>query len=122
MGALQLSERRQRGPVHIRSSIAMIKCISAITLATHDMARAVQFYRALGFAIAYGGETAAFTSFRAGTGYLNLITERTRQWSWWGRVIFHHSDVDGLYARAVAAACIWRRRRAMPNGASDIST
>ena len=26
----------------------MIKCISAITLATHDMARAVRFYRALG--------------------------------------------------------------------------
>jgi len=29
----------------------MIKCISAITLATHDMARAVRFYRALGFEI-----------------------------------------------------------------------
>src|SRR6202021_3843304 len=89
--------------VHIRSSPAMIKCISAITLSTKDMVRAVRFYRALGFEIAYGGENAAFTSFRAGTGFLNLIAEHTRQWSWWGRVIFHDSDVDGLYARAVAA-------------------
>jgi len=37
--------------------------ISAVTLATQDMARAVRFYRALGFVQAYGGETAAFTSF-----------------------------------------------------------
>jgi catechol 2,3-dioxygenase-like lactoylglutathione lyase family enzyme len=81
----------------------MIKCISAITLATHDMARAVRFYRALGFEIAHGGENAAFTSLHAGPGFLNLIAENERQWSWWGRVIFHYSDVDGLYARAVAA-------------------
>jgi catechol 2,3-dioxygenase-like lactoylglutathione lyase family enzyme len=82
----------------------MIKAISAITLATHDMARAVRFYRALGFEIAHGGEAAAFTSLHAGTGFLNLIAEtEARQWSWWGRVIFHHSDVDGLYALALAA-------------------
>src|SRR5580658_4809060 len=88
---------RARRLVHSRDRPAMIKCISAITLATKDMVRAVRFYRALGFEIAYGGENAAFTSFRAGTGFLNLIAERTRQWSWWGRVIFHDSDVDGLY-------------------------
>jgi catechol 2,3-dioxygenase-like lactoylglutathione lyase family enzyme len=82
----------------------MITCISAITLATHDLARAVRFYRALGFEIAHGGEDAAFTSLKAGPGFLNLIAETdTRRWSWWGRVILHHSDVDGLYARAVAA-------------------
>jgi catechol 2,3-dioxygenase-like lactoylglutathione lyase family enzyme len=82
----------------------MITGISAITLATHDMARAVRFYSALGFEMAYGGEDAAFTSFRAGPGYLNLIAEsEARRWSWWGRVIFHHSDVDGLYARVLAA-------------------
>ena len=44
----------------------MIESISAITLATHDMERAVRFYRMLGFQIIYGGEDAAFTSFRAG--------------------------------------------------------
>ena len=82
----------------------MIKCISAITLATHDMARAVRFYRALGFTIVHGGEAAAFTSLAAGTSYLNLIAQpQARTWSWWGRVIFYDSDVDGLHARAVAA-------------------
>jgi catechol 2,3-dioxygenase-like lactoylglutathione lyase family enzyme len=44
----------------------MIESISAITLATHDMSRAVRFYRMLGFEIIHGGEDAAFTSFRAG--------------------------------------------------------
>jgi catechol 2,3-dioxygenase-like lactoylglutathione lyase family enzyme len=80
-----------------------IRSISAITLATHDMGRAVRFYRSLGFELRYGGESADFTSFTVGAGYLNLIVappERT--WSWWGRVIFYVSDVDGLYARAVA--------------------
>ncbi len=26
-----------------------------------------------------------------------------RRWSWWGRVIFYHSDVDALHASVVAA-------------------
>lgn len=82
----------------------MITGISAVTLATHDMARAVRFYRALGFEMLYGGEEASFTSFRAGPGYLNLIAQPAdRQWSWWGRAIFYDSDVDGLHARLVAA-------------------
>ena len=34
----------------------MIESISAITLGTHDMARAVRFYRSLGFDILHGGE------------------------------------------------------------------
>lgn len=83
--------------------MATIECISAVTLATHDMARAVRFYRALGFALHYGGEDAPFTSFAAGPGYLNLIAQPPeRRWSWWGRVIFHVADVDALYQRAVA--------------------
>jgi catechol 2,3-dioxygenase-like lactoylglutathione lyase family enzyme len=83
----------------------MIESISAVTLATHNMARAVRFYRTLGFEIIHGGgEDATFTSFRAGTSYLNLIAESAdRHWSWWGRVIFYHSDVDALHASAVAA-------------------
>ena len=82
----------------------MVKGISAITLATHDMARAVRFYRLLGFQLLYGGEAASFTSFRAGEGYLNLISQPPeRRWSWWGRVIFYDSDVDALHARLVAA-------------------
>jgi uncharacterized glyoxalase superfamily protein PhnB len=82
----------------------MIESISAVTLATHDMRRAVRFYRMLGFQLLYGGEDAAFTSFRAGGNFLNLIAQPAeRRWSWWGRLIFYESDVDALYARLVAA-------------------
>ncbi|HZB90440.1 MAG TPA: TIGR03668 family PPOX class F420-dependent oxidoreductase [Stellaceae bacterium] len=82
----------------------MIRSISAVTLATHGMARAVRFYRDLGFDLIAGGEQADFTSFRVGTGYLNLIAAPAeRRWSWWGRVIFHVEDVDALHARAIAA-------------------
>jgi len=82
----------------------MIESLSAVTLATHDMRRAVQFYRMLGFQPVHGGEDAAFTSFRAGPNFLNLIAQPAeRHWSWWGRVIFYDSDVDELYARLVAA-------------------
>jgi catechol 2,3-dioxygenase-like lactoylglutathione lyase family enzyme len=42
---------------------------SALTLATHDMQRAVRFYTALGFDLIYGGEDVHFTSFRAGSGW-----------------------------------------------------
>ena len=60
----------------------MIERISAITLATHDMSCAVRFYRMLGFEIVHGGDDAAFTSFRAGSNYLNLISQPAeRIWS-----------------------------------------
>jgi catechol 2,3-dioxygenase-like lactoylglutathione lyase family enzyme len=82
----------------------MIEAISAITLATHDMARAVAFYRFLGFELVHGGENAQFTTFRAGANFLNLIAQPIeRRWTWWGRVIIYESDVDGLYARVIAA-------------------
>lgn len=82
----------------------MIEAISAITLATHDMRRAVRFYASLGFDIRHGGEASSFTSFQAGTGYLNLIAQPDqKRWSWWGRVIFYVDDVDALYRRALAA-------------------
>jgi uncharacterized glyoxalase superfamily protein PhnB len=82
----------------------MIEGISAITLATHDMRVAVQFYRSLGFEILYGDEASSFTSFRAGGGYLNVITAPDeKRWSWWGRVIFYVDDVDTLYERALTA-------------------
>lgn len=80
----------------------MIEGISAVTLATNDMARAVGFYRNLGFELVHGGDDAAFTSFRAGANYLNLIAH-PRRCSWWGRVIFYESDIDGFYARVIAA-------------------
>ena len=89
----------------------MIESISAITLATHDMARAVRFYRMLGFEIIRGGEDAAFTSFRAGSSYLNLIAQpAARKWSWWGRVIFYRPDA--LHARGSRPAIAPIRRDA----------
>jgi uncharacterized glyoxalase superfamily protein PhnB len=82
----------------------MIESISAVTLATYDMRRAVRFYTALGFALIYGGEDASFASFRAGSGDLNLMAQPDdRHWTWWGRAIFHVSDVDSMHARIVAA-------------------
>jgi uncharacterized glyoxalase superfamily protein PhnB len=81
----------------------MITALSAITLVTADMARAVRFYRAAGFELLYGGEDAGFTSFRAGESYLNLIAQPATAVSWWGRAIFYDSDVDALYDRLVAA-------------------
>jgi catechol 2,3-dioxygenase-like lactoylglutathione lyase family enzyme len=81
-----------------------IEGISAITLVTQDMPRSVRFYLALGFSIRSGGEESSFTSFHAGSGYLNLLARPVRhELSWWGRVIFYVSDVDAFHARAVAA-------------------
>jgi catechol 2,3-dioxygenase-like lactoylglutathione lyase family enzyme len=80
-----------------------VQSISALTLATHDMRRAVDFYHALGFALRYGGADATFTSFICGGQYLNLIlVPVTRQWTWWGRVIFYVDDVDAFYGNALA--------------------
>ena len=80
-----------------------VVCISAVTLATRDMARAVRFYTALGFVQAYGGETAAFTSFRVGEGHVNLIRAAPgASWSGWGRIILYVDDVDAMFAHARA--------------------
>jgi catechol 2,3-dioxygenase-like lactoylglutathione lyase family enzyme len=98
----------------------MIESISAITLATHDMARAVRFYTAAGFDLIHGGEDARFASFRAGSGYLNLTVQPDdRHWTWWGRVIFYVDNVDAMHVRIVAAGyqtdtvprdAVWRER------------
>ena len=83
----------------------MVRSISAVTLATHDMARALRFYRMAGFPVIHGGDDAAFTSLRVGEeNFLNLIAQPAeRRWSWWGRLIFYDSDVDALHARLAAA-------------------
>lgn len=76
--------------------------IDAVTLATHDMSRAVEFYESLGLERRYGGPDSGFTSFHVGPGYLNLITQPSDvEWSWWGRLIFHVSDVDALYRKTL---------------------
>lgn len=82
----------------------MLEGISAITLATRDMGGAVAFYEALGFVLKFGGPAAPFTSFQAGSGYLNLtkVAAETPA-SWWGRAIFYVDDVDAQYRRACSA-------------------
>jgi catechol 2,3-dioxygenase-like lactoylglutathione lyase family enzyme len=92
----------------------VITALSALTLATRDMRTSVRFYRLCGFEVLYGGETAAFTSFRAGDSYLNLIAQPA-EIRWWGRAIFYESDVDALHARLVAAGI---RPQAPPRDAS----
>jgi len=82
----------------------LIEAIDAITLAVRNMARSARFYTNLGFEIRYGGEEATFTSFHVGSGYLNLqLAPTVRVPRNWGRIIFHVSDVDAMYARARAA-------------------
>ena len=82
-----------------------IESISAITLACSDMARSVRCYEALGFEVAFGGPDATFTTFRAGSGFLNLPLdpEHAPVERIWGRPIFWVDDVDALHARALAA-------------------
>ena len=86
---------------HRRTAIGSI---SAVTLATHDMARSFDFYTSLGFQLHYGGPEASFTSFAIGDGYLNIIAQPAdKHWSWWGRLILHVTDTDSLYQQAVQA-------------------
>ena len=84
---------------------AVLEGISAVTLAVGDMTRTVRFYRALGFTVRFGDETAPFTSFQVGSNHLNLALRRGNvQQTWWGRIIFYVSDVDASYERAIAVA------------------
>lgn len=78
-----------------------VTSISAVTLATAGMARAVAFYRDLGFRIAKGGPEATFSTLEAGGQSLNLTAEAPPAGGWWGRVIFQVDDVDALFRQAV---------------------
>jgi catechol 2,3-dioxygenase-like lactoylglutathione lyase family enzyme len=78
--------------------------ISAITLATGDMTRAVGFYTLLGFEVMHGGAESDFTTFIVGDGYLNLaLRTGFSPATGWGRLIIYVSDVDAMYERAIAA-------------------
>lgn len=79
-----------------------VESISAITLSVRDMARSVTFYRdQVGLDLLYGGESAGFTSFRVGSGYVNLIASE-QEIHWWGRAIFYVDNVDSLHTRLVS--------------------
>ncbi len=73
----------------------MIQHISAVTFAVRDMARSVEFYKKLGFELLYGGESAAFSSLRAGQSFVNLVASPGYEHRWWGRAVFRVDNVDG---------------------------
>ena len=84
-----------------------IETISAVTLATADMARSCAFYQALGFRVRSGGSEAVFTSFELRDGFLNVTVGEgpppSSPAGSWGRVILYVEDVDALHARALGA-------------------
>jgi len=85
-----------------KSDAVYIESISALTLATSDIARAVNFYQLLGFQLARGDIDTKFVTFRAGDQYLNITMEAPeREPCWWGRAIFYVNDVDAIYKRAI---------------------
>ena len=101
----------------------LIESLSAVTLATHDMGRAVRFYEAMGFPMLYGGEDAPFTSFAVGSSFLNLFAAaETQAWSFWGRAIVHVADVDVMYRRALAVGLAPQFPPATPPGANATFT
>ena len=59
-------------PGAVESGVGQVESISAITLVTRDMAASTEFYDAVGFSMLYGGPTEPFTSYRAGSGFVNL--------------------------------------------------
>ncbi len=81
----------------------MIRSINAVTLGTADMTRAVRFYAALGFTMAYGGEDADFTSFRIAGQHVNLTREGGgRPGGGLVRIIFYVDDVDAMHRHVLA--------------------
>jgi catechol 2,3-dioxygenase-like lactoylglutathione lyase family enzyme len=90
---------------HMDGSPGHIESIDAVTLATADMRASTAFYRALGFELVVGGTDAAFTTYRVGSGFLNIQLDAAHAPipAIWGRVIFWVDDVDAIYARAIAA-------------------
>lgn len=69
------------------------------------MAAAVRFYETAGFGLISGGPDSPFTTFRAGTSFLNLQLDPAHAPipAIWGRAIFWVADVDATCEHLVAA-------------------
>ena len=95
-----------------RRPMEQIEALSAVTLATADMAASVRFYEAVGFRAVVGGAEAPFTTFRAGSGFLNLQLDADDApvGAIWGRAIFWVADVD---------VCRGRQRGFRPRDGSE---
>ena len=73
--------------------------INAITFVVRDMATAVAFYEVAGLPIVYGGPSSPFTSLQLGeSNFINLMTSEDPAPGFWGRVVIHVDDPDGLCA------------------------
>ena len=76
--------------------------ISAITLFVKNMERSCKFYSAIpGFRLVCGGTSDSFTTYEVGKyskNYLNLELRKKDSSKDFGRIIFHTSNVDELYA------------------------
>ena len=80
-----------------------VRRIDAVTLATHDMKRAVEFYSRLGGECTFGGAGASFSTLDLGGTHLNLVLEpKEITWSWWGRLVLFVDDVNAAYQKLVA--------------------
>ncbi len=75
--------------------------VNAVTLVVTDMAASFRFYSDLGFAMAYGGPNADFTSLRVGGNFINLQVTGVAPGTGWGRFILHVEDPDAVYRRAL---------------------
>jgi len=77
-----------------------VEKISAITLTVRDMGASVRFYKdVLGLKMLYGGGQAYFSSFCTKDEQHTILNlEHGRAVTDWGRIIFHVSDVDAVWA------------------------
>jgi catechol 2,3-dioxygenase-like lactoylglutathione lyase family enzyme len=77
-----------------------VESLSAITLATHDMAKSLGFYATLGFRTVWSAPDGSFATIRAGDAWINLfMTGSDTDWRGWGRFILHVDDVDAFHER-----------------------
>ncbi|MBK74115.1 MAG: glyoxalase [Henriciella sp.] len=96
--------RPVRRPVSDQPSpTALHRGISALTLATRDMARAISFYESLGFRLDFRADDESFATLWAGPTALNLTTESGDGAHFWGRAIFHVTDVDAFHEICIKA-------------------
>jgi hypothetical protein len=95
----------------------MIETVGAIMLATHDMAHAVSFYRALGFELRHGRHVSAFYADVVARGYRPDAAPRDAEW---GERFFHLTDPDG-HELSFARLCNDGDIRLRPRGQVDVS-
>jgi len=81
-----------------------VESLSAITLATHDMTKALAFYEVLGFRTVWAAPDGSFATINAGRAWVNIFrAEPDAEWGAWGRFVLHVDDVDAFHERLIAA-------------------